>query len=319
MEEYQRKVARLLPDAGLPGGGPSLRRPRAGAGWRTTARTTDRTFPANKALRIEKGEPILTPAAARPDPESLPELEAVLAARMQPVGVLHALAATVHWLGWDRFFGPLSGHDAKLEEPRARYVSTVFGYGCHIGPAQLARAIDGLDRRQIIWINLRHISEEALDRVISEVVAALPPLRAAALLGLGPPGRRRRHPLGALRGQPALRAPCPLRRLRRHRLLPCRGHLHRALLALHLLRRAGGHLHPRSVLCARDAPTRSCPKPCTATRTGRARPFSAWPISWASSSTRASAAGRSSSGAAPARTATMRTSTRSSPRRWTGT
>ncbi len=169
VEEYQHKVAAYCAMLGFPAEGQAFAA-HVRAWLEDAARTTDRTFPANKTLRIEQGELILTPVAARPAPESLPELEAVLTARLAPVGILQALAATVHWLGWDRFFGPLSGHDAKLEEPRPLYVSTVFGYGCHIGPAPLARAIDGLDRRQIIWVNLRHISEEALDRVISEVV-----------------------------------------------------------------------------------------------------------------------------------------------------
>lgn len=169
LDTYQRHVDDYCQMLGFPAEGPRFAA-HVRAWLEDAARNTDQTFPANKALRIESGEPILTPVVARPDPESLPELEAVLTTRLPPVGILQALAATVQWLGWDRFFGPLSGHDAKLERPRARYVSTVFGYGCHIGPAPLARAIDGLDRRQIIWINQRHISEDALDRVIREVV-----------------------------------------------------------------------------------------------------------------------------------------------------
>ena len=169
LDEYQRKVGAYCQMLGFPAEG-ALFAAHVRAWLEEAASTTDRTFPTNKALRIERGEPILTPVAARPDPESLPALEAALTARLAPVGILQALVTTVQWLDWDRFFGPLSGHDAKIEEPRGPYVSTVFGYGCHLNPAQLARAIDGLDRRQVIWINLRHISEEALDRVISWIV-----------------------------------------------------------------------------------------------------------------------------------------------------
>jgi TnpA family transposase len=169
-EEFQRKVGDYCRMLGFPAEGSSF------AGhvriWlEEEAHSTDRTFPANKSLRIERGEPMLTPVAAIPDPESLAELEALIAARQKPVSVLHALATTAQWLGWDRFFGPLSGHDAKIDEPRPRYVSTVFGYGCHLTPAELARAVDGLDRRQVIYINLRHISEDGLDNIISDVVS----------------------------------------------------------------------------------------------------------------------------------------------------
>src|SRR5215813_12511558 len=34
----------------------------------------------------------------------------------------------------------------------------------------MAQAMRGMDRRQITWINQRHISEEALDKAITEVI-----------------------------------------------------------------------------------------------------------------------------------------------------
>ena len=44
---------------------------------------------------------------------------------MIPVEILDALSDTEHWFNWTRFFGPLSGVDAKLKRPR----------GAEIGPA----------------------------------------------------------------------------------------------------------------------------------------------------------------------------------------
>lgn len=75
MDEYERKMGGYCMMLGFPGDGPGF-----ASHVRTwldeTAHRTDRSFPANEALRIERGEPILTPAAARPNPESLPELRA---------------------------------------------------------------------------------------------------------------------------------------------------------------------------------------------------------------------------------------------------
>jgi len=136
------------------------------------ARATDAAFPANKAVRIEDGEPVITRPVPAPMPEGLPELEVLLAARVAPLNVLDALTDTAYWLRWPRYFGPISGHDAKLDDPVARYLATVFCYGTNIGPAQLARALDGLDRRQILWINQRHITEEGLDRANACVIDA---------------------------------------------------------------------------------------------------------------------------------------------------
>lgn len=136
------------------------------------ARATDQSFPANKDVRIENGEPIITRPAPTPTPDGLPALEAVLATRMEAhaLSLLDALADTARWLNWPRYFGPLSGFDARIDDPLAKYLAVVFCYGPNIGPAQLAKSFEGLERRQIIWINQRHVSEESLDRAIACVV-----------------------------------------------------------------------------------------------------------------------------------------------------
>jgi len=169
--EYDAGIAAYGRVVGLPVEGPAfvthVRR------WlEETARTADYSFPANKDVRIENGEPIITRPAPAPAPDGLPALEAVLATRMEAhaLSLLDALADTARWLNWPRYFGPLSGFDARIDDPLAKYLAVVFCYGANIGPAQLAKACDGLERRQLIWINQRHVSEEGLDRAIACVV-----------------------------------------------------------------------------------------------------------------------------------------------------
>jgi Tn3 transposase DDE domain len=57
-----------------------------------------------------------------------------------------------------------------LSEPR--YLITVFCYGCNLGPTQTARSIKGLDRRQMSFVNQRHITEEKLNQTITTVINA---------------------------------------------------------------------------------------------------------------------------------------------------
>jgi hypothetical protein len=106
------------------------------------------------------------------EPEGLAHLEQQLADRMAAVDIIDALADTEHWLNWSRHFGPLSGHDAKLDNPRERYLITTFCYGCNLGPTQTARSIKGLDRRQVSFVNQRHITEENLNQAITRVINA---------------------------------------------------------------------------------------------------------------------------------------------------
>jgi hypothetical protein len=107
----------------------------------STSRNTDERFPQNESVRIENGEPILSPLCAKHEPEDLKVVETWIKERMGQVDIVDALVDTEHWLYWTRHFGPLSGHDAKVDQPRERYVLTVFCYGCNLGPTQTARSI----------------------------------------------------------------------------------------------------------------------------------------------------------------------------------
>jgi TnpA family transposase len=134
------------------------------------ARKTDQEFPQNEYLRIENSEPVLSPMRGRADPEGLKAFESRLKERMEQIEILDALVDTEHWLNWTRFFGPLSGHEAKLDRPRERYVVTAFCYGCDLGPTQTARSLRGLDRFKLAFINQRHITEANLNDAITEVI-----------------------------------------------------------------------------------------------------------------------------------------------------
>jgi Tn3 transposase DDE domain len=132
-------------------------------------RPADKSFPDNRYLRFEKGEPILTPVQAAPDPDGL-ELDqslALIKERMEPIEILDAFADTEYWLNWTRHFDPISGLESKLKRARDRYLLTVFCYGCNLGPVQTARSVRGVNRFQVAFINQRHITERFLNEAIT--------------------------------------------------------------------------------------------------------------------------------------------------------
>jgi TnpA family transposase len=136
------------------------------------AAETDRGFPTNESLRIEDGEPVLGRLSRREEPKDVKVLERRIAERIESLDILDVLVDTENWLNWTRFFRPISGHDAKLDASRARYVATTFCYGCNLGPSQTARSLEGFDRRQIAWVDQRHITEENLDEAITALINA---------------------------------------------------------------------------------------------------------------------------------------------------
>ncbi|MDP9314179.1 MAG: Tn3 family transposase [Chloroflexota bacterium] len=170
-EEYAAQVADYGREVELPVDGTAF--VAHVQSWLTTvARTTDHAFPTNQHVYLEHGRPVIRRPEKKQSPAGLATLERLIDERLEPMSILDVLSDTATWLDWTRFFGPISGHDAKIDNPVERYLITAFCYGCALGPAQTARACSGFDRRQLAWLNQRHITLDNLDQAIQCVIAA---------------------------------------------------------------------------------------------------------------------------------------------------
>jgi TnpA family transposase len=183
-QEYEQTVADYGEQVGLPVAGHAFIE-HARAWLEAAAEAADAAFPTNAAVRLENGEPVLSRLERSAVPGELKVLEPLIRERMDPINILDVLADTEIWLHWTRFFGPLSGHDAKIEEARARYVTTTFCYGCGLGPTQTARSLKSLDRRQVAWINQRHVTEAKLQEAITALINAYNRFTLPKLWGSG--------------------------------------------------------------------------------------------------------------------------------------
>jgi TnpA family transposase len=72
----------------------------------------------------------------------------------------------------DKHFKPLSGTESRIKDLRNRVVTTLFCYGCNLGPTQTARSIRGLNRRQYSWLNLKMVTEDTLERACTDIINA---------------------------------------------------------------------------------------------------------------------------------------------------
>ena len=169
-EDYQRDVASYAEQAGLPVD-PKALTAALKSELAKTAVAVDKGFPGNQHVEIVGGEPMLKRLRAKEN-KGAEHLATLIKERLKPIGIVEGLAETEHWLHWTRFFGLLSGFESKLQNPCERYLSTTFCYGCGLGPSQTARSLKGLDRRQVAFINQRHITEEKLDETITYVIDA---------------------------------------------------------------------------------------------------------------------------------------------------
>lgn len=183
-EAYTEMVAAFGMEVGLPTD-PAAFVEHMRAWLHDTATRTDVTFPANDALSLENGRPVLKKRRRKVAQRNVRRLEKRLRERFTPTPILDILADTENLLVWTQFFKPLTGYEAKIERARERYLTTTFCYGCNVGPTQTARSLPGADRKQIAWVNQRHIQDEGLERAKTLLINAYNRFAIPKLWGSG--------------------------------------------------------------------------------------------------------------------------------------
>jgi len=136
------------------------------------AEAVDQDKPKNLYLTIdEKGEPSLKRLKAKAAPRGMKQLEEALQAKIPERHLLDVLARIDVITNFTRHFSPLSGNDPKTGDAIVRQLLTIFAYGTHLGPHQMARHLRGLlDADQIAHVNHRHITAEKLEAAIRDVI-----------------------------------------------------------------------------------------------------------------------------------------------------
>ena len=136
------------------------------------AAAVDAGFPANTEFSLDaEGTPHLKQLTLSEQPPGLAEFEGEVHVRLQERHLLDILRRTEHWSRYTRHFGPPSGADPKLAQAIQRYLFTVFGYGCNLGPGQTARhAPDGTTAQTMRRINAQHVTAAKLEAAMVDVV-----------------------------------------------------------------------------------------------------------------------------------------------------
>lgn len=130
----------------------------------------DDRFPDNEHVAITDTGLLIRRTDRAPPPDGLPEVDHAITNSMATTSILDVLTETERWLDLHKLFGPLSGFESKVDDPRKRFLTTLFCYGCNLGPTQTALSVKGLSRKQVAWLNLHHVTEERLDKAIFKVV-----------------------------------------------------------------------------------------------------------------------------------------------------
>lgn len=133
---------------------------------RETANRLDHEFPkhAGDVAIDNRGSISVKRTTAKEVPASAIALQAAIESRAPARNILDILANIEHWTAFTRHFGPLSGDEPKLRNPRERYLLTTFAMGCNLGPNQAARHLsNGVTPHQLSYTSRRHMSLDQLD------------------------------------------------------------------------------------------------------------------------------------------------------------
>jgi TnpA family transposase len=121
----------------------------------------------------EEGIPVLKRIIAQDKPDGAEALSNAIRERLPQRSVLDILCNVEHWLNWTRHFGPISGSEPKLSRPQERYILTAFGYGCNIGPNEMARHVrDKVTSHMLSYANRRHVTSSYLESAIKDIINA---------------------------------------------------------------------------------------------------------------------------------------------------
>ena len=145
----------------------------------------DASFPENAHAEIVDGRLILRKPPRSDIVEAAARIDELITERMEAASIVDVMIDTERWLDLHKLFRPLAGTDSRLEDLRLRVITTLFCYGCNLGPVQTSKSIKGLSRRQISWLNLKYVSEDLLDSAIVKVINAYNKFELPSYWGTG--------------------------------------------------------------------------------------------------------------------------------------
>lgn len=134
------------------------------------ADAVDQRFPENVHADMVDGRLVLRKSQRPEVSGAIATVDKLITERMPATSIVDVLIETAHWLQIPRHFRPFAGTDAQVDDLPRRVITTLFCYGCNLGPTQTARSVKGFSRRQIAWLNLKYVDEGTLERAINDVI-----------------------------------------------------------------------------------------------------------------------------------------------------
>jgi len=137
---------------------------------RTRSQEVDERFPENRDAEIVDGRLLLKKLKRTEISSAIAATDLLITERLEETSIVDVLVDVTSWMDLEKHFKPLAGTEPRIKDLRHRVVTTLFCYGCNLGPTQTTRSIRGLSRRQHAWLNLKFVTEDTLERSSVDVI-----------------------------------------------------------------------------------------------------------------------------------------------------
>lgn len=134
------------------------------------ADAVDQRFPENVHADMVDGRLVLRKAQRPEISSAVATVDKLITEHMPATSIVDVLIESAQWLEIHRHFRPFAGTEAQVDDLPRRVITTLFCYGCNLGPTQTARSVKGFSRRQIAWLNLKFVDEGTLERATNDVI-----------------------------------------------------------------------------------------------------------------------------------------------------
>lgn len=138
----------------------------------TRSREIDQRYPDIDEFVIqENGRPLLKKRKRAAIEEEDLQLVMMIKSRMPKRNLIDILVNIEHHAQWTSPFGPVSGSDAKIENPAERYILMTFAYGTGMGPKQTAQHMrHQISPHMLSWANQRHSTLQMQNKAMVKLI-----------------------------------------------------------------------------------------------------------------------------------------------------
>jgi TnpA family transposase len=127
-------------------------------------------FPDNVDADIVDGRLILRKLQRTEWSKAVALVDNLITERLPETSIVDVLVDATRWADLTQHFKPLAGTEPRIRDIQHRVVTTLFCYGCNLGPTQTARSVRGLSRRQMAWLNLKYVTDDTLERATVDTI-----------------------------------------------------------------------------------------------------------------------------------------------------